>query len=157
MNIESKVCETSTASISTLLEKFITHWNEKNIDCLVDLFTDNAEFTDIAGQVAVGKQEIKKQHEYPFSTTMKKAVLKLHGIYARALTNDMVIVTTKWNTEHNLMPDGQPAPDREGIMQIIAKGTKDTGYKIQLVHNTDLTGTYKDVRMSKEHKFEPVK
>lgn len=151
MNIESRVCETTTANISVLLDKFVTFWNEKNLDCFGDLFTENAEFTDVVGQVAVGKEAIKKQHEYPFANVMKKAILKLHGIYARALSEDLVIITTKWETEHNLNPDGKPADDRKGIMQIIAKHTEEGGYKIVLVHNTDLTPNAAYKKVAEEH------
>lgn len=148
MDIKSKVCEKSTHNISILLDKFVTFWNEKNIDCFADLFTDNAEFTDIMGQVAIGKEEIKEQHKFPFAVTMKKAVLKLNGIYARALSESLVIVTAKWQTEQNLMPDGSKAPNREGVIQIIANKLKD-GYKIVLVHNTDLSKTYDQMPAAK--------
>ncbi|MCB0700588.1 MAG: SgcJ/EcaC family oxidoreductase [Chitinophagales bacterium] len=149
MDINSKVCEKTTNNISILLDKFVQFWNEKNLDCFADLFTENAEFTDIVGQVAIGKNEIKEQHKFPFSVTMKKATLKLNGIYARALSDTLVIVTAKWQTEQNLMPDGSKAPNREGVIQIIANRTQEEGYKIVLVHNTDLSRTYEQMPASK--------
>ncbi len=148
MDINSSVCSNTTANISELLDKFIKFWNDKNIDCFCDLFVEKAEFTDVIGQVAIGIDEIKKQHEFPFSKTMKKAVLTFNEIRARALSPELVIVTASWETKHNLTPDGLDAPDRNGIIQIIAKKIEDN-YKIALVHNTDITQVYKDMPTAK--------
>ena len=54
----------------------------------------------------------------------------------------------KWQTENNLMPDGNKAPDRHGVMQIIANKLTE-GYKIVLVHNTDLSRTYEHIPPAK--------
>ena len=148
MNIESTVCNTTTANVSELLEKFVKFWNEKNIDCFCDLFAEKAEFTDVIGQVAIGVDEIKKQHEFPFNKTMKNAVLTLNDIRARALSPELIIITATWETKHNLTSDGLDAPDRNGVIQIIANKA-DGQYKVVLVHNTDITQVYKDMPAAK--------
>ena len=141
MNIESSVCDTTTANISTLMEKFVLFWNEKKTDCLLDLFDEGSEFTNIANQVAKGKEAIFQQQQKAFDTVMKKAEIRLTGIYARALSEELVIVTCRWETFHNLDMEGKETPNRNGVMQVIAKKIEE-GYKITLVHNTALSPLY---------------
>lgn len=139
MNIESKVCETTTSNISTLLDKFTTFWNEKNIDCFVDMFSENAEFTNVFSKVYVGREEIKNLHERTFNSIYKKTKLTMGGIYARALSEDLVIVTANWESTGNLDDTGKEAKDKKGVIQIIVKKFEEEGYRIILVHNTDIT------------------
>lgn len=138
MNIESKVCEKTTGNISLLLEQYLTSWNEKNAPCMAALFTDNAEFTGVDGKVITGKTQIENVYTKDFIGVWETASLKLTGIYARALSDAIVIITAKWEISDN---DNSRVnnTDRNGIVHIIANKTTENGYRIMLQHYTELS------------------
>lgn len=141
MNIDSKVCETTTQNVSTLIDKYLKSWNEKNADCFAELFSDNAEFTGSNKKTFTSKKAIEEYHKNLFESIFKKSVLKLNGIYARGLSDDLVIITANWQREHNLDENGNSSADRNGILQLIVNKNTKEGYKIILAHLTDTTNT----------------
>lgn len=141
MNINSKVCETTTKNVSTLIDKYLTLWNEKNADCFADLFSENAEFTGVNKKTFIKRKSIEEYHQNLFNNIFRKSVLKLNGIYARGLSDDLVIITANWQREHNLDEAGNTARDRNGILQLIVNKNTTEGYKIILAHLTDTTNT----------------
>lgn len=136
------LCEEEKNIIIKCIEKYVYDWNSKNIDIFSNHFDQDAEFTDVRDQVAKGVNNIKKQHEYPFNNTMKYAILSMDNIKMRKIDQNIIICTAKWITIKNKDPYGKDVDDRNGVMQIIYKKYNDK-YKIALVHNTDLTNTYK--------------
>lgn len=141
MEVFSTASAQITDSITTLAEAFVDTWNKKDDGQFGELFTDDAEFTDIVGQVARTKSEIIEQHQFPFSVTNKNAVLSLDELHIRTIAPEMVLTSCKWEVMNSSTPDGKQLPPRKGVMQMISKNLNDT-WKISLVHNTDLAGAY---------------
>ncbi|HAS46133.1 MAG TPA: hypothetical protein DCS93_36975 [Microscillaceae bacterium] len=134
--MKSPLEEHITQAIQAVLERFVDAWNQKEVEAFGELFTENAEFTDVVGQVALGKMAIKKQHEFPFTVVMKQAVLELKNLYARALKSDLVLVSGSWKVEGSLTPTGKLLPTRNGVIQFVLELIADQ-WKILLVHNSD--------------------
>ncbi|OJJ16073.1 hypothetical protein BKI52_35480 [marine bacterium AO1-C] len=134
--MKSQLEDQTTQAIQAILDRFVTVWNQKEVEAFGELFTKNAEFIDVVGQVALGKAAIKQQHEFPFTVVMKQAVLELKNLYARALKADLVMVSGNWKVEGSLTPDGKPLPTRNGVIQFVLE-LLDNQWKILLVHNSD--------------------
>lgn len=138
----TNIAEQDTLAIVQVLQAFEHTWNEKDVDGLVALFTDDAEFTDIMGNVARGKDKIKQMHEFAFGKMMKGATLRIDSVYTRAIGSGLVLATSKWSTDGHTTPSGVEMPQRRGLLQFVCKDTGNSTWKISLVYNTDFTQLY---------------
>ena len=141
MNIFSTAPDRDTNDIANLINEFVTVWNKKDAEAFGNLFTDGAEFTDIVRQVARSKSEIIEQHRFPFSVTNKDAVLSVDELHIRAIAPGMILTSCNWEVQNSTTPKGDVLPPRKGVMQVVS-GKEGDHWKIQLVHNSDLTQAY---------------
>lgn len=131
-----------TSAIVQLLEGFEQTWNEKDVNGMIALFTDDAEFTDIMGNVARGKDRIKQMHEFAFSKMMKGATLRIDSVYTRAIGEGLALATSKWSTDGHTDTGGKEMPQRRGVLQFVCQSMGNGAWKISLVYNTDFTQLY---------------
>lgn len=144
MEYISKISNEDNLKIEHILNRFEEYWNHKDVSKMVSLFTEDAEFTDIMGQIALGREKIEKMHEIVFEKVMKKAVLSNHILYIREVASDTVMVTCQWKTVGHTNPQGENMPDRKGMMQIILSSVNGD-WLISLVQNFDFTALYNNV------------
>ena len=111
---------------------------------MASYFTSDAEFTDIMGQVAQGKEKIEAMHQFVFSKFMRDAVLEQETLYMREIAPNTVLCTLKWRTTGHTNPANQPLPPRSGLMQVIVSEL-DQQWAITLVHNLDFTHLYNNI------------
>ena len=131
----------SPATSLAVIADMTARWNAKDAAAFADLFTDDADFTDVIGQTARGKLAIAAQHRFPFTRNMRDAVLTVDETQLRALSPDIHVALLRWTTTKNLSLDGAPAPDRRGNMHIVLQRTGGA-WRIASVLNQDPMGTY---------------
>lgn len=136
MEIKSRLPEQLTDDIVSVIKDFISHWNQKDLEKFGKLFTEQAEFTDVVGQTAIGREAIIQQHVFPFQVVMKKAQFEMNDLYLRQLVDNIVMVSAMWKVVGSLTPTGAQLPDRSGVIQIILN-KQSSDWKILLVHNSD--------------------
>lgn len=141
MKIKSRLNNEETNSIKEYLQRFINAWNTKNLEIFGSFFTDASEFTDVVGQVAIGKEAIIKQHIFPFENVMKFAIFEMDNVYIRQISDSLIIVSAVWTVKGSVTPDKNPLPDRNGVIQLIIE-RNDNPYSILLVHNSDQSLPY---------------
>jgi uncharacterized protein (TIGR02246 family) len=141
MKTISRLSSEITTEIVSLLNDFVTKWNTKDLERFGTVFTDDAEYIDITGQIAVGKRDILEQHRFPFEVVNKRAVFGLDNIYIRAIAPTLILVTGNWVCENSTTPKGDLLPVRSGVIQVICR-KEVPQWKISLVHNTDLSQVY---------------
>lgn len=142
MKYISHLSQTDTEQLLHLLERFVALWNAKDADAFGQVFTENAEYTDIVGQTALGRQALIEQHRYPFAVVNKVAVLAIQDLYVRPLSDALTLVTAHWSCEGSTTPTGQPLPTRHGVVQIVCQRDEVSTWLIRLVHNTDTNLMY---------------
>ena len=142
-NISTLSIET-TNEILTLLNQFVTNWNSKDLKLFGSVFTEDAEYIDIVGQIAVGKTDVMEQHRFPFEVVNKIAVFTMDDLYIRTIADNLVMVTGSWVCENSTTPKGDILPTRKGVIQVICRN-ENNEWKIRLVHNTDLTQAYNGI------------
>ncbi|MBO0931985.1 YybH family protein [Fibrella aquatilis] len=142
MNYTSQLSQPDTEQTLRLLEQFVTLWNAKDADAFGQIFTENAEFTDIVGQTALGRRALIEQHRYPFAVVNKEAVLAMQDLYIRPLSDELVLVTAQWSCENSTTPTGQVLPTRHGVVQLVCQRDEAGTWLIRLVHNTDTNLMY---------------
>lgn len=138
----STLDQPETDEILLLLDTFVTLWNAKDPEQFGAIFTENAEYTDVVGQVATNRQAIIEQHRFPFAVVNKLAVFSILEAYIRPLNDDLIIVSGKWLTENSTTPTGQVLPPREGIIQIVCQRNEADLWLVRLVHNADSKPVY---------------
>ncbi|MDX2190871.1 MAG: hypothetical protein SFY32_13510 [Bacteroidota bacterium] len=142
-NISRLTSETTNENIS-LLNDFVTKWNSKNLELFSTVFTDDAEYIDIVGQIAIGKNDLIEQHRFPFEVVNKIAIFSLDNLYIRSVAENHILVTGNWVCENSTTPKGDILPIRSGVIQVICRN-ENNEWKISLVHNTDLSQVYSGI------------
>jgi uncharacterized protein (TIGR02246 family) len=141
MNIKSRLKNVETKTIEAYLQSFTDAWNSKNLETFGDFFSKNSEFTDVIGQVAIGKEAIIKQHIFPFENVMKFAKFEMDDVYIRQISDSIIVISATWTVKGSVTPDMKPLPDRNGIIQFILE-RDDSQFVILLVHNSDQSLPY---------------
>jgi len=131
------------------IEAALTAWNSKDAKKFSEYFTEDAEFTDVVGQLMPNRTEIERLHIQPFSTVLKNAHLQTQEIRVKEIRADVASVDIRWTTTGHEKPDGTPLPQRHGLLHLIAVGSADrtassqkNHWQIAVGHNVDYTSTY---------------
>ncbi len=140
--MKSRLSESVTNEIQQLLNKFLNDWNNKDLTAFIENFVENAEFTDVVNQTAVGKVAIEKQHEFAFNVVMKNATLEMNNYLIREILPNVIIVSASWLNKKSQTPHGQSLPDRNGVIQFVIVKNDDANWKFKLVHNADFSLPY---------------
>lgn len=139
-----KIIDKEQREINRLLNQFVEEWNRKDAQSMALLFTEEAEFTDIMGQVAQGRERVAAMHLIVFEHVMKKAQLSQETLYLRKINENQVMATCKWITKGHTDPEGNALPDRSGLMVMILSPEIDD-WKISLVQNFDFSKMYNQI------------
>lgn len=144
MEYISRISSKQTKNIEDTIIDFERYWNLKDSQKFGTLFTENAEFTDIMGQVAVGKKQIEEMQRIIFENFMKNAVLNHNILYIRNISEESIMATCKWKTLGHSNDTNDKLPERKGIIQIIFHLIEDK-WLISLVQNFDFTALYNNI------------
>ncbi len=60
--------------VKDLVERFKIAFNSHDPKTLGSLLINDAKWTDVVGHMMIGRKEIEKQHNYPFTTVLKDEV-----------------------------------------------------------------------------------
>lgn len=116
-------------------------WNRKNAGEFASVFIEDAEFTDVVGQLMPGRAEIERLHIPPLTTVLKNAHLHMQEMRIKAIRPDVASVDVKWETTGHTKPDGSPLPPRYGLLHFVI--VKDENkWAVAVAHNADYTATY---------------
>ncbi len=135
-NVNGQVKKNKAAILATLA-KGVEAWNTHNSVAFSEKYTSDADFTNVLGQSAHGRQNIDKFHSPLFSTVFKESKLTYTNIIIRFLTADIAAVDIRWNMTGVTTPDGVPRPRREGLANLIMMLEKGS-WLIKISHNMNL-------------------
>lgn len=131
------------------LKAALAAWNSKDAKQFSEYFAEDAEFTDVVGQVMLNRTEIERLHIQPFSTILKNANLQTQEIRVKEIRTDVASVDIRWTTTGHRKPDGTPLPQRHGLLHLIAvrrngytASSPENDWQIMVAHNVDYTSTY---------------
>ncbi|WP_160146209.1 SgcJ/EcaC family oxidoreductase [Dictyobacter aurantiacus] len=132
----------NTTAVQHIIEHLAGAWNNHNEDDLAQLFREDGEFTDVAGQLMRGRAEIARMHHQPFTTTQKHAILTIKDIRITWITATCASVDVHWNTTGHQTLTEQPLPARNGLMTLIVVQEEER-WLIAVGHSFDFTATYR--------------
>lgn len=137
---------TTDAALRTTIEDLFANWNTHDPNTFAETFSEDAEFTDIMGNTAKGRDAIAEQHVKPFGMLFQKAVLSLTNLSVKQLTDEVVSASAHWAMLGHVSPQGEPLPERRGILHVVLVW-RDKAWYPEVVHNTDHTGTYQGTQL----------
>lgn len=127
--------------VLAVIDAMIARWNRKDPELFAELFAEDADFTDVLGQTAQGRGEIATQHLFPFTHTLRRAVLRAEHVAARTCGTDTLVVRVHWSMEDAMGLDGSPLPTLHGKMQVVVQ-RGEQGWQIVSVLNQNPAGVF---------------
>jgi uncharacterized protein (TIGR02246 family) len=130
--------DTDRPTITGVVDHFMDAWNQHDAHAFAALFSEDADFTNWRGVGATGRQKIEDFHAPLFATIFKNSHQTYSDIKIRFIRPDVAAVDVPWQMTGALDPQGNPRPDRQGLLNFIV--AKDAGrWEITVMHNLDTT------------------
>ncbi|MCG6856646.1 MAG: SgcJ/EcaC family oxidoreductase [Salaquimonas sp.] len=130
----------SNGAVDNLVDALLTAWNVHDAHAFAASFSDDADFTNVFGMRAHGRDEIEKFHAPIFETMFAKSTLSKTGIDIRWVRPDVAAIDVNWHMTGARDPHGNEWPARRGLMNLLATCEGDR-WSLMLMHNMDLPDT----------------
>jgi uncharacterized protein (TIGR02246 family) len=131
--------EKARAAIAQTVEQFLKAWNIHDAHAFALTFTEDADFTNVAGVHAQGRSNVEAFHAPMFAGRFKDTHQTARVRSIRFLRPDLAAVDVDWEMNGAKSADGSPRPDRKGLLNWVMAKQGDGSWLIQIMHNTDLT------------------
>lgn len=115
-------------------------WNAHDADAFAQAFNDDAEFTNVFGMTAFGRDEIGQFHAPIFQTMFSESTLEALDIRTKTIRGDVIAVDVHWAMRGARDPHGAPWPERRGLMSLVCTNDGEH-WGIATMHNLDLPDT----------------
>ena len=115
---------------------FVESWNAHDMKAFGNLFTEDADFVNVAGTWWKGRAEIQAKHEAGHAIRYKASTLVTSGTTVKQLRPDVAVVHVRWTLSGAVDAEGKAAPVRQGLLQIIGVKQGD-GWRIASAQNTN--------------------
>jgi uncharacterized protein (TIGR02246 family) len=125
------------SSIQSVGMRFIQSWNAHDMDSFAMLFREDADFVNVYGASYVGRPRIRDEHISIHATVFRDSRLSANEMRIKQLADTVASLQVHWALAGIKTPDGQPLPDRKGILTLIVIKTGDE-WEIAVGQNTDL-------------------
>jgi len=111
-------------------------WNHHDMKAWANLFTEDADFVNVAGWWWKGRGEIEKKHTEIHAYIFRDSTLTIGEVQTKFLTPEIAIVHVLWSLTGNRNPDGSDGQPRKGIFtQVLQK--QNGKWLIAAAQNTD--------------------
>ena len=125
------------AGAQRIVEAMIAAWNAHDPAAFSAPFARDADFTNVFGMRVHGRSAVEGFHRPVFRTMFKDSVLVAGAVRCRAIRPDVGAVDLEWTMTGALDPQGDPWPERRGLINMIL--TRDDGeWFVAVLHNMDL-------------------
>jgi uncharacterized protein (TIGR02246 family) len=119
-------------------ERFVSGWNHRDVDELVSIFVDDAEFVNVVGLWWHNKQQIRKAHDYGLKKIFSESEIKLQKTTVKFLTEEVAVVHAKMRLENQTGHSREKSPElRHNLFSFVVQKFED-GWKCVSAHNTDI-------------------
>lgn len=120
-------------------ERFVSGWNNRDVDELVSIFDEDAEFVNVLGLWWHNKAEIRKAHDYGLRVIFKDSTLKLQKTSVKQLSETIAVVHAKMRlTNQTGHGDVQEPQMRQNLFSFVVQHFDDRGWLCVSAHNTDI-------------------
>lgn len=123
-------------AIIQVLTDFTIAWNSHDAKALSNVFTDNADLTNVRGQTYHGKTEIETHHKPIFLTRFKDSFLKIDETKIRFIKSDVAALDALWEMSGIKDADSNEISEKGLMSFILIKNNNE--WLIMISHNTAL-------------------
>jgi uncharacterized protein (TIGR02246 family) len=124
--------------IQQLVSAFMSAWDKHDVQAFAETFAEDADFTNVRGIGAHGRDAIQRFHAPVFETIFKHSHQTTTDVRVRFITPDIASVDVRWEMTGSTAPDGTPIPLRKGLLNWLVTN-HDGRWLITVMHNQDLT------------------
>lgn len=125
-------------AIRAVVDRLTEAWNRHDAHAFAAVFAEDADFTNVIGLGASGRDKIEAFHAPMFSSFFKNSHLTHQDIKVRLIRPDISAVDVRWQMTGATDPQGNPWPNRKGLINFVAVKEKGV-WQILVLHNTELT------------------
>jgi|HubBroStandDraft_1064217.scaffolds.fasta_scaffold194626_1 uncharacterized protein (TIGR02246 family) len=113
-------------------------WNQHDASAFAMAFTEDADFTNVVGQTAHGRDGIDAFHAPYFATIFKDSRLGVTIRGVRFLAAELAAVDVDCELTGANAPDGSPRPFRKTLINAVMARQTDGSWLIEILHNSEL-------------------
>lgn len=125
------------AGVRGLVAQFQDCWNRHDMESFAAHFVEDADFVYVGGVRWTGRAAIKEAHAATHRTHFKNSQLTMLDTTVRFLGTNVAIARTTWRLVGHTTRNGQPAPERRGILtHVVAR--QDGKWQVVVSQNTDI-------------------
>lgn len=124
-------------AVRDVLNRFVSAWNQHDMDEFAQLFSEDADFVNVVGMRWLGRAAIKDAHVRSHAAQFRNSRLVITDSAVRFLSPDVAVARSTWELNGHLSPDGRAAPTRRGIITNVLKKSE-AGWQIVVTQNTDI-------------------
>jgi uncharacterized protein (TIGR02246 family) len=124
-------------NIQALLDAMSRDWNLHDAKAYSRAFSNEADFTDVFGISAFGRDSIEKMNETSFETVFKNSTLKITEKKIRYITNDVIAVDVRWELTGAQGRNGREVSPEKGLANLLLT-RDDNNWLILIMHNMNL-------------------
>jgi len=133
--------EKDRAAIAQTVADFVSAWNTHDAHAFAATFTEDADFTNVAGTHAQGRASVEAFHAPLFATIFKDTHQTSTVRSIRFLRSDLASVDADWQMTGAKTPDGLARPPRKGLLDFVMARQGDGSWLIEVMHNTELSNS----------------
>ena len=122
--------------IEAQIDKFTEAFNNHDARAYAELFTEDADFTNVFGHHVQGRPGIEEVHVKVFAGLLRQSKITSTTTRARLLAADLATADVTWTIAGSLDMNDNHWPDRRGLLSLVMKYKEDNWYIISF-HNMD--------------------
>ncbi len=127
------------AAINALITaRFLSGWNTHDAHVFASAFAPDADFTNVRGVSASGRENIERFHAQAFRKMFMQSHQTAEVKKIRFLKPDVAVVDVRWEMTGALSPDSISQPVRTGLLDLVFTSSGGS-WLITVMHNVDLT------------------
>ena len=106
--------------VAAMVDALVKAWNVHDPRAFAACFAADADFTNVFGMAAKGRDAVEQFHAPIFETMFRESRLSATDTRTRFLRNEIAAVDVRWEMTGARDPMGKEWPKRKGLMSLIA-------------------------------------
>lgn len=120
-----------------IVSALVDAWNAHDAKAFAAVFSPEAEFTNVFGMKADGRDAVERFHAPIFATMFRHSRLQSNAVASRQLRPDVATVDVRWSMSGARDPLGNEWPDRHGLISLVV-AEREGEWLIETMHNMEL-------------------
>ena len=137
-NVDVEPAADKAAINAVVTDRFLAGWNTHDAHLFASAFAADADFTNVRGVGASGRENIEQFHAQAFQKMFMQSHLTAELKRIRFLKPDIAVVDARWEMTGALSPNGAAIPVRAGLLDLVFTSSGGV-WLIAVMHNQDLT------------------